>query len=287
MMANEVLQAHGPFGLQFSESVKRLGAVLRPPWPVILVVGLVATAIIEIAGPWRFSVSGRVVSISSAGPLLYALYAVTLVGWLLRPRRSLHTARQLLVRLDSRARSILTFIVFPVGLWMVVPSHTINFVSFLVNRSTGSPVLSLEGLLFYPRIFVGEYSPSPAVGVVALLLAGSALRRLRGTDEVGRVLALALLFSTIAAIVHPYKQPRFFFLTAILLVVRRFAGGGEAPVVDHQPGSREHATMDRRYPRRRGSSHSSGNCGRRRPPAPRPSPTHRQRLCRRGTERRH
>ena len=225
MMANEVLRAHGPFGLQFSESVKRLGAALRRPWPMILVVGLVAAAIIEIAGPWRFSVSGRVVSISSAGPLLYALYAVTLVGWFLRPRRSLHTARQLLVRLDFRARSMLTFIVFPVGLWMVVPSHTINFVSFLVNRSTGSPVLSLEGLLFYPRVFVGEYSPSPAVGVVALLLAGSALRRLRGTDEVGRVLALALMFSTIAAIVHPYKQPRFFFLTAILLW---FAGSREA-----------------------------------------------------------
>ncbi len=184
---------------------------------MILVVGLVAAAIIEIAGPWRFSVSGRVVTISSAGPLLYALYAVTLVGWLLRPRGSLHTVRQILVRLDSRARSILTFIVFPVGLSMVVPSHTINFVSFLVNRSTGSAVLSLEGFLFYPRVFVGEYSPSPTVGVVALLLAGSALRRLRGTDEAGRVLVLALLCSTIAAIVHPYKQPRFLFITAALL----------------------------------------------------------------------
>jgi hypothetical protein len=50
------------------------------------------------------------------------------------------TARQLLVRLNSRARSMLTFTVFPIALWMVVPSHTINFVPFLVNRSAGPPL---------------------------------------------------------------------------------------------------------------------------------------------------
>ena len=225
MVANEVLRAHGPSGLQPTESLKRLGAALRRPWPAVLTVGLLVAAIIEIAGPWRFSVGGRAVSVSSAGPLLYALYALTLIGWLLRPRRSLRVARQLLARLDSRARSMLVAIAVPVALWMVVPSHMINFMSFLVNRSSGPPVLSVESLLFYPRVFVGEFSPSPALGVVVLLLAAFAIRRLRGTDEAGRVLAIALLVSTIAAIAHPYKQPRFLFLTATLLW---FTGSREA-----------------------------------------------------------
>jgi len=225
MMANEVLRAHGPSGLQPTKTSRSLGAALRRPWSALLVIGLLGAAIIEIAGPWRFSIGGRAVSVGSAGPLLYALYALTLVGWLLRPRHSLLMARQLHARVGFRARSMLTFIAFPVALWMVMPSHTINFVKFLVNRSTGPPVLSLESLLFYPRIFIGEFSPSPAVGIAVLFLAASSLRRLRGSDVAGRVLALALLFSTIAGLAHPYKQPRFFFLTAILLWV---AGSREA-----------------------------------------------------------
>jgi hypothetical protein len=225
MMTNEILRAHGSSGVQFSESLKRLTAALRRPWPAILGVGLVVAAIIEISGPWRFSIGSRAVSVSSAGLLLYTLYVLTLVGWFLRPRRSLQTARQLLERLDPRARSMLTFIAFPVALWMVVPSHTINFVGFLVNRSAGLPVLGLESLLFYPRVFIGEFSPSPAVGIAVLLVAASSLRKLRGSDEAGRVVALALLFSTIAALAHPYKQPRFFFLSAALLW---FAGSREA-----------------------------------------------------------
>ncbi len=225
MMANEVLRAHGPSGPLPTDSLKRLGAALKRPWPALLVVVLLGAAIIEIAGPWQFSVGGRAVSVSSAGPLLYALYALTIVGWLLRPRLSLQTARRLLGRIDSRARSLLGAIALPVALWMVVPSHTINFVNFLTNRSAGPPILSAENLLFYPRIFLSEFSPSPAVGVVVLLLALFGLRRLRGKDEAGRVLALALLFSIIAAIAHPYKQPRFLFLTATLLW---FAGSREA-----------------------------------------------------------
>lgn len=225
MIANEVLRAHGPSGLQPTESLKRLGAALRRPWPALLVIGLLGAAIIETAGPWQFSIGGRAVSIGSSARLLYALFALTIIGCLLRPRRSLLMAKQLHARVGVRARSMLTFIAFPVALWMVVPSHAINFVRFLVNRSTGPPVLSLESLLFYPRVFIGEFSPSPAVGIAVLLLAVSSLRKLRGSDEAGRVVAIALLFSTIAALAHPYKQPRFFFLTAVLLWV---AGSREA-----------------------------------------------------------
>jgi hypothetical protein len=225
MVANEVLRAHGPSGLQPAESWQRVRETLKRPWPALLAVGLLIAAIIQIAGPWRFAIGGREVSVSSAGPLLYGFFALTLIRWLLRPRHSLQRARRLLARLDSRARTILLAIAFPIALWMAVPSHTINFVDFLVNRSPGPPILSPESLLFYPRVFLKELTPSPVVGVVVLVFAASALRRLRGADEAGRVLALAFLFSTVAIVAHPYKQPRFLFLTAILLC---FTGSREA-----------------------------------------------------------
>ena len=224
MVTSELLRVHKPAGLTPGLILKRLGAALRRPWPAVLTLGLLIAATIEITGPWRFSIGGQALRVSSAGPLLYALYALTLLGWLLRPRRSRRAARQLLARLDARARSMVLIIAVPVALWMVVPAHAINFLNFLVNRSAGPPVLSLESLLFYPRVFSSEFAATPAVGIAVLFFAALSLRRLRGNDGSGRVLALALLFSSIAIVAHPFKQPRFLFLTATLLC---FAGSRE------------------------------------------------------------
>jgi hypothetical protein len=225
MAANELLRAHGTAELKPSAMLERLGSAVRRPWPAFLAVGLLVAAAIEITGPFRFSIGSRAVSVSSAGPLLYALYALTLIRWSMRPRRSLRAGRRWLGRLGPRARTMVLTIVLPIALWMVVPSHAVNFVGFVVNRTVGPPVLSIEGLLFYPRVFVSDFSPSPAIGVAVLLFAAASLRRLRSADEVGRVLALALLFSSIAVVAHPFKHPRFFFMTATLLWL---AGSREA-----------------------------------------------------------
>jgi hypothetical protein len=212
-------------GLFSKVTLHRLGAALRRPWPAILSGGLLMAAIIEVTGPWRLTVGGQEVSVSSSGPLLYGLYAIFLVSRMLRPRRSFDEGKQWLGSLGSRPRTMVLAIAMPIGLWMAVPSHTINFVRFLVNRSAGPSILSLDSLLFYPRVFISEYSPSPAVGVMVLLLAGFSLRHLRGSDAIGRVVALAMAFSTIVTVAHPYKQPRFFFTTAALLWI---AGSREA-----------------------------------------------------------
>lgn len=212
-------------GLFSAAMLPHLKSVLKRPWTVILVGGLVMAAIIEFSAPWRFAVGEIEVSVSSAGPLLYGLYAAFLISRILRPRRSFDEARQWFGSLEPRTRTMVLAIAVPIAVWMVVPSHAINFVRFLVNRSAGPAVLSFDSLLFYPRVFVSEYCPSPTVGVVVLLLAALSLRRLRGSDEAGRLLALALAFSTIAAVAHPYKQPRFLFTTAVLLWL---AGSREA-----------------------------------------------------------
>ena len=213
MAVNELRRS----GMISPTMLSRLGAALRRPWPAILTAGLVMAAIIEIAGPWRFNLGAREISVSSAGPLLYGLYAALLISRILRPRRSFEEGKRWLGSLDARARTMMLAIALPIGLWMVVPSHAINFVRFLINRSAGPSILSFESLLFYPRVFVDEYAPAPAVAVVVLVLAAFSLRRLRASDEVGRVLALAVVVSTIAAVAHPYKQPRFLFTTAVLL----------------------------------------------------------------------
>ena len=212
-------------GLKPAAILERLGLFLRRPWSALLILGLVVAALVEVAGPWQFTIGGRAVSVSSAGRLLYALYILTLLSWLMRPRRSLRAGRRLFERLGPRARSMLVAIALPIALWMVVPSHTINFVGFLVNRPAGPPVLSLESLLFYPRVFVNDFSPSPTIEVAVLLFAAASLWRLRGGDEVGRVLAVALLISSMAVVAHPYKRPRFFFITVLLLWL---AGSREA-----------------------------------------------------------
>jgi len=197
--------------------VSRVSEIVRTPWGLFLALGLLTAAVIQVAGPWHFELAGKAVRITSAGNLVYALYALTLLRWLLRPRHSFEAARSFLERVAPRTRTMLLMIVLPIAAWMVVPAHTINFVRFMENRSDGPPLLSLEAITFYPRVFMTEYSTVAAVGVAVLLLGLLSLRRLRGSDDGGRVLALALLFSIIALLAHPYKLPRFAFTIAPLL----------------------------------------------------------------------
>jgi hypothetical protein len=221
MVAHELWRSHGAAGIRPT----RVTRSLRRPWVAFWALGLLSAVIIEMTGPWRFTIASRPVSVSSSGPLLYALYVTTLLACFLRPRRCLDAGRQWVRRLEPRARTMVFAIALPIGLWMIVPSHTINFIGFLSNRSAGPPLVSLESLLFYPRVFLSEYSPTPVMGVALLVLGALSLRQLRGADQTGRVVALALLISSIAAISHPYKQPRFFFITAALLWL---AGSREA-----------------------------------------------------------
>ena len=110
-------------------AVKLLGGVF-------VALGLLSAVIIEMTGPWRFTIASRPVSVSSSGPLLYALYVTTLLACFLRPRRCLDAGRQWVRRLEPRARTMVFAIALPIGLWMIVPSHTINFIGFLSNAGS-------------------------------------------------------------------------------------------------------------------------------------------------------
>jgi hypothetical protein len=225
MAVNELLRGRDPKQLMSSFSLRGLAESLKRPRRVIIAGACLASVIIELAGPWRVTLAGHEISVSSSGPLLYAVYASFLLAWILRPHRGLELGRRWLARLEPRARTMVLAVAVPLALWMVVPSHAINFVSFLTNRDSGPPVVSFKSLSFYPRVFLDQYSASPAVGVAVLVLVATSLLRLKALDAVGRTLALALLISTALPVAHPYKQPRFLFLAAPLLWL---AGSREA-----------------------------------------------------------
>ena len=217
MAANELWRNLASQGSAPRKLLPRASEILRTPWGLFLALGLLTAGLIQVAGPWRFDLAGKAVHISSAGNLVYALYAFTLLRWLLKPRHSFEVARSFLGRVAPRSRTMLLVIVLPIAAWMVVPAHTVNFVRFMENRSDGPPLLSNEAMGFYPRVLMTEYSAVAAIGAAVLLLGFLSLRHLGGPDDGRRVLALALLWSIIALLAHPYKLPRFAFTAAPLL----------------------------------------------------------------------
>ncbi len=212
MAANETLRTSQPPIL-----LTRVVTFLRRPGPAFVTAWLLLTAAIVVSGPWRFNFAGRVIRIGSAANSIYALYVLVLASWAVWPRHSWRRLQLFIAETGWRTRTMAGLIVLPIALWMVVPAHTVNFVRFMENRSSGPPLLGLESLLFYPHAFITAFSPIPVTGIAALLLALAGLRHLRGDNQVGRVLALALIFSFVALVFHPYKQPRFFFTTAAVL----------------------------------------------------------------------
>ncbi|MFV2073629.1 MAG: ArnT family glycosyltransferase [Thermoanaerobaculales bacterium] len=217
MAPNELWRNLASQGLAPRKLLLRASEILRTPWALFLALGLLTAGLIQVAGPWRFDLAGRAVRISSAGNLVYALYAFTLLRWLLKPRHSFEVARSFLRRVAPRSRTMLLVIVLPIAAWMLVPAHTVNFVRFMENRSDGPPLVSLEAIGFYPRVLTTEYSAVAAIGAAVLLLGLLSLRHLRRPDDGRRILALALLCSIIALLAHPFKLPRFAFTAAPLL----------------------------------------------------------------------
>ena len=135
------------------------------------------------------------------------------LAWPRRRRALLDRLR----RLEPRARTAALWIALPIAVWFLVPPHVKDFFKFVENRSSGFPFWSLETLALYPRAFVAEFAPHPAIGVAALLLAAAPFLYLRRLPPAHRALALALVVGAAALVLHPYKQPRFLFPLAPLV----------------------------------------------------------------------
>jgi hypothetical protein len=197
----------------------------RRPWTVFLVLyGLVLLSI-PLTGGWRFELAGVEVAASSLGNPVYALYVIVLARLALLPaarRRAVARWRGL----PERCRVLGRWIGLPVAAWMLVPDHTKNFFGFVENRASG---LSLAGhLAAYPRSFVADYHAAEWLGWAVAAAALVPLLRLRRLPPERRAVGLALLLGLAAALLHPYKEPRFLFTVVPLAWLMAAAGVAEA-----------------------------------------------------------
>lgn len=190
-------------------------ADLAAPWTWFVALYLAGLALL-VVGEWGVRLAGREVGARSIGNPLYALYLLFAIRHLAWPRRR----RELLARyrrLGERGRTAVRWIVLPIAVWMALPPHMKDFFKFVVNRSSGVPLWSVDRLAFYPGVFVADYSPHPAVGIAVLLLAAGSLAGLPRLPPARRALGIALLVGSLAAFLHPYQLPRFLFTLAPLV----------------------------------------------------------------------
>jgi len=180
-------------------------------------VGLVFLAVYRWGGGLELELGGRVFRSQSLGTPAYLLYVVFLAFLAFKLRRRGKEAWAWWAELEMRHRAWILWIVLPVALWMLAPSHVKDLLGFLENRDSGLGFWNLETWLFYPIAFAEQYAPNPIVGWGALALAAGFLARFPRLDARRQVLALALGVALVAVFLHPYKLSRFFFPAAPLV----------------------------------------------------------------------
>jgi hypothetical protein len=188
----------------------------RRPFTLFVLLYLAALAVIAMTGGGTLRVGGAAVSVTGIGNPLAVLIAIVLVRALMRPRRAGRRFRAWERGVAERNRVLLWTAGVPIAIWLLLPPHLRGFVDFVENRSAGPPIASLEGLLFYPRVFVVEYHAARWLGTVAGLLALGAIVRRRETPA-PRTTLLAVLIALLALTLHPYKEPRFLLIAAPVL----------------------------------------------------------------------
>jgi hypothetical protein len=200
------------------------------PMPLLFAAGALAIAAILATGGGEFRAFGQRVSVRSPGNLAYALWLVLWL-WLLVPRRGRESrARWIWARLHERARIHAASCALPIAIWLTLPwpNRMKELFGFLANRDSGLPLWSREGLLFYPRAWIADYSPSLWIGAAVITLAlWKPPGWLESSEESGpegraatraaSLARLALGIGLAATLLHRYRDSRFLFTVAPLI----------------------------------------------------------------------
>lgn len=184
------------------------------PFPIFVALYLIVMAAVALTGGWVISVGGHQVSVRGLDNPAQILLAILVIRAAVLAGADRHNARQWYTGLGVVPRQFLSLVFLPILLWSAVPPHLKDFLGFVGNRSSGLPVLSLDNLLFYPWAFAREYSRTPRLGMLVLVMALLQLRFLWRGNPKDRALAIALALGLISSLAHPYKDPRFFFTLA-------------------------------------------------------------------------
>ncbi|MDX1382916.1 MAG: hypothetical protein R3190_04675, partial [Thermoanaerobaculia bacterium] len=142
----------------------------RRPWPIFVATVLLALGLVVVTGGLRFELAGREISLTSPGNPLYLLCLLALARLALRPRTTWRRYRTWRLSLAPPHRRLLEWIGLPIAVWLLLPPHLKSFVDFVQNRSSGLGLLHPDGWLYYPRSFVADWHPVPALGWVAMAL---------------------------------------------------------------------------------------------------------------------
>jgi hypothetical protein len=188
------------------------------PFPLFMLAYALVLLVILVTGGSVFRVRGASISVRSPGNPAYLFYLILLAWGALAVRRAggVHAVWR---KIPPRYRMLAATVLLPLAVWFFipVPNRVKEFFGFIVNRGSGSPLWTLEGLLYYPRAFVQGYSPSPALGWLVLALACVPPPGRRAAD---RLLYSAFAFGLLATMAHHYHDPRFLFTTALLVWLR-------------------------------------------------------------------
>src|SRR4029079_10092618 len=122
--------------------------------------------------------------------------------------------------LPVAARGLLVNLAAPLWLWCLSPTpiHPPSIPAVLRNRCDGTPVLSADSFLFYPRSLMEDYSPQPILGLPVIAFALASLLMLR-RSEGWRPVVLTGFLGLALATFHPYKEVRFLATTVPFLLL--------------------------------------------------------------------
>ena len=207
LLLNEAwIACGGPRGVSIASCARRGVSICAAPSRYSLAIYLVGLAAIALTGGGTLRVGERAVSVTSIGNPLLLLVVIVLARAVWPPRRSWERWRHWEGSLAERHRVLLWTIAIPIAVWLLLPPHLRNFVDFVENSSSGPPLWSAAGLLFYPRVFVEQYHARSLVGIAALLSAVAALARIRRATPTMRTLLLVVAVAVAALAVHPTRS---------------------------------------------------------------------------------
>jgi hypothetical protein len=172
---------------------------------------------IAVSGGWVWSFAGHELRVRSLGNPVYFLCLILLVRYGLARRNRPAGDRGWLARQPAAHRRFIALTLAPALVWLLVPGHMKGFFHAIENRTSGLPFLSAQSLLYYPRAFVSQYSPSAWLGTIVFALGVVSLAGMRQRARGARILPVALGTSLALATAHRYKEARFLFTVAPLV----------------------------------------------------------------------
>ncbi len=187
---------------------RRLLGQFRRPLNYVLVAILAVVAAILRHGDHPILWNGQELSLFPPHNFIHAAYIVFFVRvafWWWKEGRAW------CARLDGRVRQLITWHVWPVAVWFLLPKHLSFFIWFLspANATEEQRSRLLEGLAYYTPCVIEDYHPAfwcAALAGVLVLCAVVAGRRL---TPGGQVILWLFLLGALLTATHPNHKSRY------------------------------------------------------------------------------